>query len=97
MFNKKDKVALTLPQIPIQLYMIDAYPKYAASAIAASILLRSIAGGLVPLAGNPMYDKLGLGWGNSLLGFCALGLAGLPLYFCKVGEDWRKRFSPDFD
>ncbi|KAF7525745.1 hypothetical protein G7054_g10983 [Neopestalotiopsis clavispora] len=40
--------------IPIQVYMIDAYTKYAASAIAASSLLRSIAGALVPLAGDPM-------------------------------------------
>lgn len=77
--------------------MIDAYTKYAASAIAASSLLRSIAGALVPLAGDPMYDTLGLGWGNSLLGFCALALAGMPLLFCKVGEDWRKRFSVGFD
>lgn len=49
--------------------MIIAYTKYAASAIAASSVLRSIAGGLVPLAGIPLYDRLGLGWGNTLLGF----------------------------
>ena len=51
-------------QIPIQVYMTIAYTKYAASAIAASSVLRSIAGALVPLAGIPLYDRLGLGLGK---------------------------------
>jgi hypothetical protein len=79
-------------KIPIQTYMTNAYPRYAASAIAASSALRSISGGLVPLAGVPLYDRLGLGWGNSLLAFLSLGLSGLPLLFCRYGERWRKRF-----
>lgn len=77
--------------------MIDAYPKYAASAIAASSLLRSIAGGLIPLAGNPLFDKLGLGLGSSVLGICTLSLAVVPWFFCRVGEGWRKKSSPNFD
>ena len=77
--------------------MIDAYTKYAASAIAASSVLRAISAALVPLAGLPLYDKLGLGWGNSLPGFIAIALEGLPLLFVRVGEDWRKRFDVNFD
>jgi hypothetical protein len=30
-----------------------------------------------------MYDALGLGWGNSLLGFIALALAPLPFWISK--------------
>jgi hypothetical protein len=77
--------------------MTIAYTKYAASAIAASSVLRSIAGALVPLAGIPLYDRLGLGWGNSLLAFVSLGLGGLPLLFCRYGEGWRKRFPIELD
>ena len=77
--------------------MTIAYTKYAASAIAASSVLRSIAGALVPLAGIPLYDRLGLGWGNSLLAFVSLGLGGLPLLFCRYGEGWRKGFPIELD
>jgi hypothetical protein len=77
--------------------MTIAYTKYAASAIAASSVLRSIAGALVPLAGIPLYDRLGLGWGNSLLAFVSLGLGGLPLLFCRYDEGWRKRFPIELD
>lgn len=77
--------------------MIDAYTKYAASAIAASSVLRSIAGALVPLGGIPLYNKLGLGWGCSLLAFISLGLGGLSLLFCRYGASWRERFSITFD
>ncbi|CAJ2510891.1 Uu.00g065160.m01.CDS01 [Anthostomella pinea] len=82
---------------PTQTYMIDAYTKYASSAIAASSVLRSLAGALLPLAGLPLYDKLGLGWGNSLLGFLALAMGALPLLFNRYGEQLRKRYPLDLD
>lgn len=77
--------------------MTIAYAKYAASAIAASSVLRSIAGAVVPLAGIPLFDKLGLAWGSSALGFIALGLAGLPLLFSKYGEAWRNMLPVELD
>jgi hypothetical protein len=78
-------------KIPTQVYMTIAYNKYAASAIAASSVLRSLAGALVPLTGIPRFDRLGLGWGASLLAFISLGLGGLPVLFCRYGEAWRKK------
>jgi predicted MFS family arabinose efflux permease len=76
-------------------YFIDAHPSYEASAIAACTAVRSLIGALVPLAGGSMYKALGLGWGNSLLGFLALAMAPLPLVFWKYGERIRtsKRFQ----
>lgn len=71
--------------------MTIAYAKYAASAIAASSGLRSISGALVPLAGIPLYHRLGLGCGTSLLAFISLGLGGLLLLIRRYGEGWRKR------
>ncbi|KAG4422359.1 hypothetical protein IFR04_004511 [Cadophora malorum] len=64
--------------ISIQTYLIDAFEEYAASVIGANAVLRGTAGGLIPLAGLAMYDGLGWGWGNSILGFAALVLAPLP-------------------
>jgi hypothetical protein len=75
-------------------YLIDAHPLYEASAVAACTAVRSLIGALVPLAGRSMYQALGLGWGNSLLGFLALAMCPLPWFFWKYGE--RIRTSPRF-
>ncbi|KAK8075544.1 hypothetical protein PG997_010207 [Apiospora hydei] len=77
----------------IQLYLVDAFGLYAASAMAANTLVRSIAGAVLPLAGLPMYERLGIGWGNSLLGFIALSLLPISLVIIRYGEYWRKRFA----
>jgi hypothetical protein len=66
----------------------------AASAIAASTVLRFLVGTFLPLAGPKLYAALGLGWGNSLLGFIVVALAPLSWIFFKYGERIRK--SPRF-
>jgi MFS family permease len=63
--------------LPVVGYLVDAFTIYAASAIAANTVLRSIGGALLPLAGPTMYEKLGFGWGNTLL-------AGLIFMFTPV-------------
>jgi len=78
----------------IQNYLLDAYPQYAASVTAALTVLRSIAGALLPLGGLDMYNALGYGWGNSLLGFIALALVPIPILFYVYGPTLRKRFNP---
>ncbi len=75
--------------MPIGTYLVDAYTTYAASAMAANTVLRSIGGALLPLAGRSMYQCLGLGWGNSLLAFIALGMTPMIWVFCKYGEKIR--------
>ena len=84
--------------MPIQTYLIDAFTIYAASAIAANTILRSLVGALLPLAGRKMYETLGLGWGNSLLAFIALAMCPIPWVFFKYGEWIRKnpRFQVQF-
>ncbi|KAL1848948.1 hypothetical protein Daus18300_013406 [Diaporthe australafricana] len=76
--------------LPITTYLVDCYPMYAAAAIAANTELRSLVGALLPLAGPPMYDTLGLGWGNSLLGFLCALMIPLPIVFYKYGKTLRK-------
>ncbi|KAI1816588.1 fluconazole resistance protein 1 [Poronia punctata] len=91
-------VGTNLVWIPIQSYLIDAFTIYAASAIGANTVIRSVFGVLLPLAGQPLYDRLGLGWGNSLLGFIALATVPLTWLLMKKGEKIRlhPRFQIDF-
>jgi MFS family permease len=72
--------------MPIQSYLVDAFTVYAASATAAATVSRSLLGALLPLAGNPMYNALGIGWGTSLLGFISVLFIPMPFVFWKYGE-----------
>lgn len=76
----------------VQTYLVDAFTIYAASAIAANAVLRSLLGALLPLCGLDLYDKIGLGWGNTLLGFVALACAPIIWGFAVYGE--RIRMNP---
>jgi MFS family permease len=73
----------------LQTYVIDSYPRYAASSIAAITISRSLFGALLPLAGPSMYRALGYGWGNSLLGFVTLAMIPLPIVFTRFGAKLR--------
>lgn len=74
----------------VQTYLVDAYTQYAASAMAANAVLRSVFGAVLPLAGLDMYNALGLGWGNTLLAFLALALLPVPIVFSRYGERIRQ-------
>ncbi|KAI9729165.1 MAG: hypothetical protein M1834_007072 [Cirrosporium novae-zelandiae] len=79
--------------MPVQTYLVDAYQLYAASALAANTVLRSLIGAVLPLAGLPMYKSLGIGWGTSLLGFIAMLFLPFPWLFFRYGGQIRKRFA----
>ncbi|KAL4912974.1 major facilitator superfamily domain-containing protein [Aspergillus aurantiobrunneus] len=83
--------------MPVQIYTIDCYPAYAASANAALTASRSLMGALLPLAGPAMFDTLGLGWGNSLLGFIALGFVPIAILLTKYGKMIREKFPVDLN
>ncbi len=82
---------LLMTFMPASTYLVDVFTIHAASAMAASTVLRSLAAALIPLSSQAMYAKLGYGWGNSLLGFIALGLIPIPFLFIKYGEGIRAR------
>ncbi|KAF6838946.1 major facilitator superfamily transporter [Colletotrichum plurivorum] len=77
---------------PIQTYVIDIGGSYAASVLAGITTARCVFGAFLPLAGPPLYASLGLGWGNSLLGFIGLGLIPAPLLIFKYGERLREKY-----
>ncbi|KAL4738858.1 MFS general substrate transporter [Aspergillus similis] len=77
---------------PIQTYFIDVSGPYAASAVAGLTAIRCLFGAFLPLAGPAMYSTLGLGWGNSLLGFIALGLTPVPALIYRYGAAIREKY-----
>ena len=78
-----------------QNYFIDSFEKYAASAIAAGTVFRSVVGGVVPMLAPALFDKLGYGWGISVFAFISLVLAPAPILFYVFGERLRERFPVD--
>ncbi|KAJ7683010.1 major facilitator superfamily domain-containing protein [Mycena rosella] len=77
--------------LPIQLYLIDSF-KYAASALSAAFLFRSLLGFAFPLFGQQMFAALGFGGGNSLLGGFAIVLGiPFPIYIYYRGAALRAK------
>ena len=65
-------------------YLGDAYPEKAASVLAGNDLFRSSFGAGFPLFATAMYNKLGVGWASSLLGFLAIAFIPIPFLLYKV-------------
>lgn len=78
--------------VPCQTYMVDAFLDTAASAVAALVYLRCIFGALLPLVGPIMYQRLGLGWGNTVLGFITVAVTPVPFAFLKWGGVLRTKY-----
>ncbi|KAF1999682.1 MFS general substrate transporter [Amniculicola lignicola CBS 123094] len=76
--------------MPGMVYFVDAFTTYAASAAAASSVFRSLLGALLPLAGDSMYNALGVGWANSVLGFISVAMLPIPVLFWMYGERIRE-------
>ncbi|KAI0520888.1 major facilitator superfamily domain-containing protein [Xylaria bambusicola] len=72
-------------------YLIDCYGRYAASALAANAILRSLFGAVFPLFSRQMYENLGTAWGTSVLGFVALAMTPMPYVFYHYGPKIRAR------
>lgn len=77
-------------QASSQIYLVDGFTIYASSALAANSLVRNLAGGLIPLGGLDLYDRIGLGWGNTLLAFLSIIFGSCSVLFYKYGERLRK-------
>ncbi|KAI4647303.1 uncharacterized protein J4E79_010456 [Alternaria viburni] len=56
-------------------FLVEAYPVYAASALAANSFARSYFAAAFPLFGVQMYNNLGYQWATTLLAFLALAMA----------------------
>ncbi|ANB15002.1 Tpo1p [Sugiyamaella lignohabitans] len=76
----------------LQIYAVDTYGRYAASALAAIACIRSACGFGFPLFAPYLYNALGYGWGNSLLAFVGFGVGvPLPIVLWRYGAELRRR------
>ncbi|KAJ5653613.1 hypothetical protein N7490_000616 [Penicillium lividum] len=72
-------------------FLVDAYPTFAASALAANSFMRSSFGGIFPLFGIQMYNNLGYHWATSLLAFLTLAMLPFPYIFFRYGSRIRQK------
>ncbi|KAL4815670.1 major facilitator superfamily domain-containing protein [Aspergillus spinulosporus] len=73
------------------LVRFDAYPQYAASALAGNGFVRCTFAAAFPLFGNQMYEKLSYQWATSVLAFLTVAMMPFPWLFFKYGKTLRKR------
>ena len=79
--------SMTLSTLPIETYVVDVYKIHGASAIAAGVIFRAIAGAFLPLIGPPLYQSIGFGWGNTVLALIAAAFIP-PLGLLMRYGDW---------
>ncbi|KAI5480759.1 MFS multidrug transporter [Pseudohyphozyma bogoriensis] len=74
----------------LQIYLIDTYERNAASATAAAVVCRSLAGATFPLFAEKMFVKLGVNWACTVLAGMMLVFVPVPYFFAKYGPRLRK-------
>ncbi|KAL5422757.1 hypothetical protein PMIN04_004483 [Paraphaeosphaeria minitans] len=70
-------------------FLVEAYPLYAASALAANSFARSYFAAAFPLFGVQMYNNIGYQWATTVLAFLALAMAPFPIVFFRFGKRLR--------
>ncbi|KAL5339504.1 major facilitator superfamily domain-containing protein [Aspergillus crustosus] len=74
----------------ISAYLLDEFSGNAASAMAAVRMLSNVFGFAFPLFAPQLFDRLGYGWGNSVLGFVWIAvLFPVPAFLWFGGEEIR--------
>lgn len=75
-----------LSGMPLTAYTINAYPEHTSSALAATQFLQSLTAFLFPLFAPKVYEVIGYGWGNTMIGLLTLvfGLMPLALWFWRA-------------
>ncbi|KAA1468270.1 MFS general substrate transporter [Dentipellis sp. KUC8613] len=78
-------------------YIIDTYLFVAASALAASTVVRSIFGAVFPLFARQMFDAMNPRWASTLLGCIALIMTPIPFVLRRYGPFLRSKskHAPD--
>ncbi|KAF8510228.1 MFS general substrate transporter [Hysterangium stoloniferum] len=72
-------------------FLMDAYPLYCASALAANVLVRSVFAAAFPLFSPAMFQGLGDAWGSSVFAFVSLVCVPIPILFMKYGRWLRSK------
>ncbi|KAM3464017.1 hypothetical protein MY5147_003340 [Beauveria neobassiana] len=76
----------------VQGYLVDTYTRFAASAVGAATVMRSLAGFGFPLFAPEMYRALGYGKGNTILAVAAIVIGWpAPVLLWYFGAKWRAK------
>lgn len=76
----------------VQGYLVDTYTRFAASAVGAATVLRSLAGFGFPLFAPAMYSALGYGKGGTILAVAAIVIGWpAPILLWFFGDKWRAK------
>jgi hypothetical protein len=80
----------------INLYLIDSYSVFAASALASNAVMRSVFGTVFPLFSTHLYRNLGLNWAGTLIAFLSLACTPMPFLFMRYGSYLRRnsKYAP---
>jgi multidrug resistance protein len=82
---------MVLVFLSITNYLVDAYTIFAASALAANAVLRSLFGAAFPLFTRQMFDRLGIHWASTIPAFLAVVCIPFPFLIYKYGPVIRRR------
>ncbi|KZP24834.1 MFS general substrate transporter [Athelia psychrophila] len=72
-------------------YLMDAYAIYSASAIAATVVLRSLLAMAFPLFSPSLFATVGDQWASTLFAFLALVCTPMPVLFWRYGKYIRSK------
>lgn len=72
-------------------FLVDVYGPFAASAVSANTILRSVMACGLPLAARPMFLGMGVGPASSVLGGISCLALPVPFVFMRYGPRLRKR------
>lgn len=75
----------------VAIYVTDCYTAHAGSAISAVAFGENVFAAFLPLAVRDMYEKLGVHWAGSVLGFASLALCIAPVGLLIAGSRIRGR------
>ncbi|CAG8950600.1 hypothetical protein HYFRA_00002809 [Hymenoscyphus fraxineus] len=83
-------IGAMLLQCSVVAYIGDAYPQYAASALAGNNFWRALFGAGFPMFATAMYRKLGVDGASSLLGVISVLFVPVPFFLYSYGARIRK-------
>ncbi|KAF7193788.1 Efflux pump FUB11 [Pseudocercospora fuligena] len=84
-------VGLVMLFIALISYLVSSYTFYAASALAANTIVRSLFAAAFPLFTTKMYEGLGDQWASSIPAFLVVGCLPFPFLFWRYGSQIRRK------
>lgn len=80
-------------QLSTQIFLIETIPGHTASALAAHTIASSLGGALIPLSTFDIYDRVGYGWGNTIIAGTNIVLCLIPVSMFSVSKKMAKSWD----